>query len=114
MANWVIKSAAILLIIYNLLKSELVKNDVLHADESTVQVLREDGRKATSKSYEWMYHTGQDAEKPVALFEYKPTREGQNALDFLADFRGYLHCDGYAGYKKLEDNGVTVVECWFT
>jgi transposase len=112
MANWVIKSAAILLIIYNLLKSELVRNDVLHADESTVQVLREDGRKATSKSYEWMYHTGKNTEKPVALFEYKPTREGQNAAEFLRDFSGFLHCDGYAGYKKLEKQGVILVECW--
>jgi transposase len=113
MANWVIYSATTWLKgIYNLLKSEIVKNDILHADESTVQVLREKNRKPTAKSYEWMYHTGRDADKKIALFEYKPTRHAQNAIDFLGDFKGYLHCDGYVGYKKLEEFGVTIVECW--
>jgi len=113
MANWVVFAAMIWLkIIYNILKIEIVKNDILHADESTVQVLREEGRSAAQKSFEWMYHTGRDAEKPIALFEYKPTREGQNAIDFLTGFNGYLHCDGYIGYKKLEEHGVIIVECW--
>jgi len=113
MANWVIFAAMVWLkIIYDILKIEIVKNDILHADESSVQVLREEGRKATQKSFEWMYHTGLYTEKPIAIFEYKPTREGQNALEFLAGFNGYLHCDGYIGYKKLEEYGVTIVECW--
>lgn len=113
MANWIIFVATVwLVIIYDMLKEEIVKNDILHADESKVQVLRELGRKATQKSFEWMYHTGRDAQKPIALFEYKPTREGQNAIDFLAGFSGYLHCDGYIGYKKLEEHGVIIVECW--
>jgi hypothetical protein len=95
-----------------MLKDEIVRNEILHADESTVQVLREEGREATQKSYEWMYHTGRDSPRPIAMFEYKPTREGQNAIEFLNGFSGYLHCDGFIGYKKLEEFGVIIVECW--
>jgi len=60
----------------------------------------------------WMYHSAKHSEKPIALFEYQPTRKGENAKKFLAGFHGYLHVDGYAGYKQLEDLGVTIVECW--
>jgi hypothetical protein len=60
----------------------------------------------------WEYHTGRDTERQVVLFEYQPTREGEHPLKFLSGFQGFLHVDGYAGYKKLEDQGVTIVECW--
>jgi hypothetical protein len=30
----------------------------------------------------------------------------------LAGYDRFLHVDGYPGYRKLEDQGVTLVECW--
>ena len=112
-ANWMIYAANNWLRpIYDLLRAELIANEILHADETTVQVVKERGRSAAQKSYMWMYHTGRDAVRQAALFEYQATREGVHALDFLAGFKGYLHVDGYAGYKKLEDQGVILVECW--
>lgn len=113
MANWVIFVAGRWLApIYDLLRAELLANDILHADETTLQVIKEKGRKASSKSYMWMYHTGRDAEKQVALFEYQPTREGKHPQKFLAGYKGFLHVDGYAGYNELESQGVTLAECW--
>jgi len=113
MANWAIYAAARWLEpIYDLLKVQLLLRDILHADETTLQVVKEDGRAASQKSYMWMYHTGKQAERHVALFEYRATREGEHPLKFLAGFQGFLHVDAYAGYKKLEEQGVTVVECW--
>jgi hypothetical protein len=46
------------------------------------------------------------------LFEYQPTRAGEHPLKFLEGFQGFLHVDAYAGYRVLEDKGVTLVECW--
>jgi hypothetical protein len=60
----------------------------------------------------WMYHTGRDAEKQVALFEYQHTRESKHPQKFLSGYGGFLHVDGYAGYNELENQGVTLVECW--
>ena len=113
LSNWIIYAADKWLTpIYDLLRAKILKNDILHADETTVQVIKESGRKSSQKSYMWMYHTGRDAARHIALFEYQPTREGKHPMEFLKGFQGFLHVDGYAGYRGLEDNGVTLIECW--
>lgn len=113
MANWIIFAAVRWLEpVYDLLRADLLRNKILHADETTVQVVRENGRKASQKSYMWMYHTGKYAGHHVALFDYQPTRHGEHPRKFLEGYQGFLHVDGYSGYKNLEDNGVTIVECW--
>jgi len=117
MANWIIYAATHWLEpMYRLLHDELLRNYILHADETSLQVIKENGKTAQQKSWMWMYHTGRDAKNHVALFEYQPTRHGEHPLRFLADWNccepRYLHVDGYAGYKNLENKGATLVECW--
>ena len=113
MANWVIYAATRWLTpMYDLLYAKLLQNDILHADESALQVIKEDGREASQKSYMWMYHTGRETARHIALFEYQATREGKHPLTFLKGFHGFLHVDGYAGYNGLENQGVTLIECW--
>ena len=112
MANWVIKcSETYLEPIYNLLRTHLLKETVLHADETAVQVLREPGRAAQSKSYEWVYRTGERAERKISVYDYKMTREQAHPQAFLKDFKGYLHTDGYQVYHNLPPD-ITVVGCW--
>lgn len=113
MANWLIFVASNWLIsIYNLLHLEFKQCDIAHGDETTLQVIVEEGRNASQKSYMWVYCTGKDAEHQMVLFDYQHTRHGKHPLAFLEGFSGYLHVDAYAGYRKLEDQGVTLVECW--
>ena len=83
---------------------------MLHADETTLQILREPGKKAQMKSYMWLYRTSGDTEHPIVLYDYKPNRKIENAEEFLGDFHGYLHADGYPGYHKLPER-ITVVGC---
>ena len=110
MANWVIKSADKWLEpLYDRLRRHLLERDILQADETTLQVLREDGRAAESQSYMWMYRTGRDG-PPIVLFDYKTTRAGKHPKKFLSGFKGYLQVDGYSGYDVLAD--VTLVGCW--
>ncbi len=110
MANWIIYSSEhYLRFLYERLKSRLVTEGVLHADETALQVLQEPGRAAETKSYMWMYRTGQD-QTPIILYEYQPDRAGEHPKEFLRGFSGYLHVDGYPGYHKVE--GVTLVGCW--
>jgi transposase len=113
LSNWIIYVAMHwLILIYNLLHSELLSQDIGHADETTVQVINEEGRKSTQKSYMWLYRTGKDSARPVILLDYQQTRHGKHPLKFLEKFEGYLHVDAYAGYRKLENQNVTLVECW--
>ena len=113
MANWTIYAANHWLKpIYELLKAVLPQNDILHADETTVKVIKEDGRDAKTNSYMWLYRTAGNAKKPVVLYEYQPSRSSGHPLRFLSGYAGYLQVDGYQGYHSLEPQGVTIVECW--
>lgn len=110
MANWMIYGADHWLSkLYNRMHQLILKLDIICADETTLQVLREPGRAASSKSYLWLYRTGIEG-PPIILYDYQETRAGENPMEFLKDFKGYLQVDGYAGYHKVED--VTLVGCW--
>lgn len=110
MANWCIYCAEhYLLPVYEKLHGLLVHRDVLHADETTCQVLHEKGRAAESTSYMWIFMTGNDGLAPIVLYDYQQSRKGACARDFLEGFHGLLQCDGYQGYNKVED--VVLVCC---
>jgi len=112
MSNWVIRCVNLYLIsIYVLFKSYFIKESVAHADETTHQVLREPGRAPQTKSYEWMYRTSGCSERKIVIFDYKETREHEHPKEFLKDFKGFLHCDGYEAYHKLPSD-IIVVGCW--
>jgi len=112
MSNWLIKATEDWLEpIYERLHERLLLREVLHADETTLQVLREPGKTAQSKSYIWLYRTGGDAKYPIVLFEYQPDRRAKRPAEFLSDFKGYLHTDGYDVYHKLPEQ-IVVVGCW--
>jgi transposase len=111
MANWIIRcSQDWLAPVVNLLKKELLKRDIIHCDETPVQVLKEPGKAPQTKSYMWLYRSGMDDGSPIVLYDYQPSRSGKNAADYLEGFNGYLHTDGYAGYEKVEE--VTRCCCW--
>lgn len=112
MANWVIKcSNDWLEPLYSAMKKLLIKRDVIHADETVLQVLKEPGKKAQSNSYMWLYRTSGDTDSAIVLYEYQPDRTAKRAKQFLEGFQGYLHVDGYAAYHNLSDD-ITVCGCW--
>ena len=90
LANWVIEaSERYLKPIYEQLHTELLKERVIHADETVVQVLHEQDRKAKTQSRMWVYCTDK-----IKLYQYTQTRNGENAETFLKGYTGYLVCDG--------------------
>ena len=109
LSNWIIKGGEMLEPIYDRMRKRLLDLSILHADETTLQVLREPGRSAESKSYMWLYRSGRDG-PPIVCYEYQPTRDGEHARRFLNGFAGHLHADGYAGYNDMPN--VTLVGCW--
>jgi transposase len=111
MSNWIIKSSELWLKpIYNLLHEMFVASEIIHADETTVQVLKEPGKKPQSHSYMWLYRAGQYEKYQIALYKYEMSRSAKHAQEFLDGFKGYLHCDGYQAYKKLSN--VVLVQCF--
>ncbi|MGV8120682.1 MAG: IS66 family transposase [Candidatus Xenobiia bacterium LiM19] len=110
LSNWMLKGAGYLEMLYEVMKQALLERDVLAADETTVQVLKEPDRPAEAKSYMWLYRTGGGSDPPIVLFDYQTSRSPDHPKEFLNGFRGYLHVDGYVGYESLP--GVILVGCW--
>ena len=111
MANWVIQCAQTWLKpLYRHMKQELLTHSVIHADETVVQVLKEDGKPATSQSRMWLYASAALIRHQVRLFEYQPDRSGKRPEAFLKGFTGALVTDGYQGYNLLTQ--VTHCGCW--
>lgn len=111
MSNWLIKASEEWLEpLYEEMKIQLLRHDVLHADETVLQVLKEPGKPAKSKSYMWLFRTSGEAKHQIVLYDYQPDRRHMRPDEFLKGFSGYLHADGYDGYHKLPDN-IIVVGC---
>lgn len=79
----------------------LLTHGIVHADETTVQVLREPGRKPTSKSYMWVFRSSPREGPQAVCFRYSPTRAAEVPRDFLRGWGGLLCADGYAAYSSL-------------
>jgi len=110
MSNWMIAVAKFRLEpLYARMQHMLRQLDILHADETVLQVLKEPGRAADTQSYMWMYRTGLDG-PPIVLYEYQTTRASKHVKAFLSGFSGFLQTDGYAGYNDLP--GIRQVGCW--
>ena len=111
LANWIIYNASQYLNpLYEYFHCCLLKRKFLMADETTTQVLDEPGRRPQSKSYMWLYRTGEDGNPTIILYGYSETRSGDNAKAFLKGFQGYLACDGYQGYNKVPN--MKRCSCW--
>lgn len=111
MANWVIRSADYWLRpLYARMHKQLLKWGIIMSDETTWQVNREEGKKASSKSYIWIHRSGSSEGPPIILYEYTRTRSGDHAKKFLAGFQGYHVSDAYEGYEKVE--GITRCLCF--
>lgn len=92
--------------------SELLKEGlVLHADETPVQQL-DPGQGKTKRAYLWAYRSNDLEEaKRIVVFDYRTSRSGQHARDFLDKWRGHLMVDDYGGYKASFGQGVTELAC---
>ena len=118
MSNWLISATENWLKpIYDAYCEMLLTHDIIHGDETTLQVLKEPGKTAQSNSYMWLYRTsrynkhGEEVTQPIVLYEYTPGRHAKYPKEFLKDFKGYCHADGYDGYHALP-KGITVVGCF--
>jgi transposase len=112
MSVWMVRTGMAIMPIINLMQDSILGYDVAFADETTVQVLNEPGRRAQSKSYMWCFIGGPPG-KRVVIYQYHQTREAEVANQFFADYQGGLHCDGYGGYNVLfKTEGIIGINCW--
>ncbi len=107
-----IKAGQLVQPLVNLLEDKLLSHDIIQMDETTVQVLKESGKRAQSKSYLWLQRGG-PPDQTVVRFHYDPGRGASVAKHLLDGFKGYLQTDGYDGYNAVvAANGLVHAGCW--
>lgn len=112
LAGWVIQASRKCVPILELLKKEIRSGPLINIDESPLQVLKEPGRKNTTKSYMWVFCGGRPDRKAI-VYQYHPTRSGQVPVNFLAGYRGYVQSDAFAGYEQVaRKDGIVHMGCW--
>lgn len=108
MANWMIKCGILIQPLINLMQDRLYSQPCINIDETTLQVLKEPGKKAQSKSYMWVM-----AAADIILFNYDSSRSQNVAEKLLADYDKAIMADGYGGYNSaVSNNKITRLGCW--
>ena len=100
LCNWTMAAAKELEPIYNYMKEDLLERNYIHADETTLKVINDNGKDSNSKKYMWLYMSETD-NRPVILYDYQSTRSSSCPKNFLGDYSGYLQTDGYSGYNSV-------------
>ena len=112
MAHWIIHLDDAFRPLLNLLQAHQRSGDYLQADETRIQVLKEDGKIATSDNWMWLIRGG-PPDRPVVLFHYDASRSEDVTSRLLDGYEGVLQTDGYAGYNPVcRDNPITRIGCW--
>lgn len=112
MCNWMIEAHEKMISFLELFKEVMRIGPFIRMDETTVQVLREEGRSPSSNSYMWVALGYPVRNRPLVLYEYHSSRSGDIPCLILEGFRGYLQTDGYDGYNRVvAQNGLTHVGC---
>lgn len=112
MAHWIIRLDEVFQPLMNLLREEQNHAAYLQADETRIQVLKEEGKTAQSDKWMWVTRGGPPG-RPSVLFEYDPSRAGSVPVRLLDGFSGILQADGYSGYSQVcKQSGLTRIGCW--
>jgi len=105
--------------VINLLRDELLDSPVIFGDETEMQVLKEAGRAAQSRSYMWVQATQASGASgtgpPIRLFAYAPSRSAATARQLYAGIRegAALMSDGYEVYDTIaREHRLVHLGCW--
>ena len=112
MAHWIIRLYEVFKPLINLIREVQNGSGYLQADETRIQVLKEDGKTAQSDQWMWVTRGGPPGQ-PSVLFEYDPSRAGSVPVRLLEGFSGILQADGYSGYAQVcREHQITRIGCW--
>ena len=118
LAQWVGECGVQLQPLVDALAAELLRQPVLHADETPVAMLKP-GHGKTHRAYLWSYCTTSYNPIKAVVFDFADSRGGQHVRDFLGlpgtqdkpGWQGKLVTDDFSGYKACFELGVTEVGC---
>jgi transposase len=109
--DWFIAVCTLLKPLYEFMIERLLESYYLQADESPMQVQDRNKNGSTHRGQQWVYHSPKEG---IVIFHYYRNRSAQAPKEFLANYKGWVQCDGHKAYDKLEKQlpGIKLVGCW--
>ena len=116
LADWVGGATELLKPLHETLRRYVMSDHKLHADDTPVPVLAP-GQGKTKQGRLWTYvrddRPAGDNAAPAVWFAYSPDRRGEHPHRHLAEFKGTLQADAYAGFNRLYESGrIQEAACW--
>lgn len=115
MSSWVIRCATrYFQPLYDRMQEELLKQHTIQADETPCSVIK-DGRPANSKSYMFVYRSGElHKGGQIVLYDYQKSRAAYHLEEYLENFSGTVVSDAYSGYHTLDrkHEDIRIAHCW--
>ena len=108
MARWLVRLSEKLTPVWNVLEERALDSGYMAIDATTVQVLKEKGRKAQTKSSMWVRGS---PELGIVLFDYDISGGGAVAKRLMTGFTGALQADAHRGYNALEREALLLLGC---
>ncbi|ATQ77338.1 IS66 family transposase [Massilia violaceinigra] len=116
LASWVGAASALLRPLVDAIRRHVLAGAKLHADDTPIPVLAP-GNGKTKTARLWTYvrddRPSGDNAAPAVWFAYTPDRKGIHPQTHLANYKGVLQADAYAGFNALyEDGAIQEAACW--
>jgi transposase len=116
LADWVGGSSRLIQPLVEALRRYVIGGSKLHADDTPVPVLAP-GNGKTKTGRLWTYvrddRPAGSSDAPAVWFAFSPDRKGEHPQRHLAEFRGTLQADAYAGFNQLYEGGrIREAACW--
>ena len=109
--SWILQTYEAMRPLESALKQAVLESEILHTDDSIIP-LQVKGKGKVQKARLWAYVRG-GTDPPLTVYDFSHDRSKKRPLDFLGDYRGYIHADAYGGYDELfRRDGVIEVGCW--
>ena len=104
MADWVGRSTALLEPLADEIGRIVRRGEALFADDTPVK-MQAPGNKKTKTARVWTYVRDErpwsGSSPPCAWYQFTIDRKGEHPVSHLADYKGWVHADGYSGFNGL-------------
>lgn len=109
LCDWVRDVADQVMPLYEEMKKSVLAQDIIQSDDTPVQVQENYRSAGTKRCFLWEYRSLDG----LVVFDFTSSRSRAGPSAFLADWKGKLQTDAYAGYHELHATGdVVEVGCW--
>jgi transposase len=109
LCDWVGKSTALLEPLADAIGRHVLNGPAIFADDTPLK-MQAPGNGRTKTARIWTYVRDErpwlGPDPPAAWYRFTVDRKGQHPAEHLADYKGWMHADGYSGFNELYRSGV--------